>query len=117
MDKKLTIQDFLMMKKNGDRISMLTAYDASFASLIDAAGIDMVLLSRTCHRVVRTRYVWQWSRIVLSNAYILCQLLFKRWIYLRFFVFGQPIFKEMASSFSYFAGYHCEPIVVKGADA
>ncbi len=32
------------MKKNGERISMLTAYDASFAGLIDAAGIDMVLV-------------------------------------------------------------------------
>ncbi len=33
-----------MMKQNGERISMLTAYDASFAGLIDAAGIDMVLV-------------------------------------------------------------------------
>jgi 3-methyl-2-oxobutanoate hydroxymethyltransferase len=44
MDKKLTIPDIIAMKKNGEKISMLTAYDASFASLIDAAGIDMVLV-------------------------------------------------------------------------
>jgi len=44
MEKKRTIQDIISMKKNGERISMLTAYDASFASLIDAAGIDMVLV-------------------------------------------------------------------------
>jgi len=44
MDKKLTIQDIVMMKQNGERVSMLTAYDASFAGLIDAAGIDMVLV-------------------------------------------------------------------------
>lgn len=44
MIKKLTIQDIITMKKNGERISMLTAYDASFAGLIDAAGIDMVLV-------------------------------------------------------------------------
>ena len=44
MDKKLTIQDIIMMKKNGEKISMLTAYDASFAGLIDTAGIDMVLV-------------------------------------------------------------------------
>jgi 3-methyl-2-oxobutanoate hydroxymethyltransferase len=44
MDKKLTIQDIIMMKKNGEKISMLTAYDASFAGLIDAAGIDVVLV-------------------------------------------------------------------------
>lgn len=44
MYKKLTIQDIISMKKSGERISMLTAYDASFAGLIDAAGIDMVLV-------------------------------------------------------------------------
>jgi len=44
MDKKLTIHDIVMMKQNGAKISMLTAYDASFAGLIDAAGIDMVLV-------------------------------------------------------------------------
>jgi 3-methyl-2-oxobutanoate hydroxymethyltransferase len=44
MIKKLTIQDIISMKKNGERISMLTAYDASFAGLIDTAGIDMVLV-------------------------------------------------------------------------
>jgi 3-methyl-2-oxobutanoate hydroxymethyltransferase len=44
MDKKLTIQDIITMKKNGENVSMLTAYDASFAGLIDAAGIDMVLV-------------------------------------------------------------------------
>ncbi len=44
MDKKITIQDIIAMKKNGEKISMLTAYDASFAGLIDAAGIDMVLV-------------------------------------------------------------------------
>jgi 3-methyl-2-oxobutanoate hydroxymethyltransferase len=44
MDKKLTIQDIIMMKQNGDKISMLTAYDASFAGLIDASGIEMILV-------------------------------------------------------------------------
>ena len=44
MDKKLTIQDIITMKKSGERISMLTAYDASFAGLIDAVGIDMLLV-------------------------------------------------------------------------
>ncbi len=44
MDKKLTIQDIITMKKSGEKISMLTAYDASFATLIDAAGIDIILV-------------------------------------------------------------------------
>jgi 3-methyl-2-oxobutanoate hydroxymethyltransferase len=44
MDKKLTIPDIIMMKSNGEKISMLTAYDTSFAGLIDASGIEMVLV-------------------------------------------------------------------------
>jgi len=52
MDTKLTIQDILAMKRNGERISMLTAYDASFAALIDAAGIDMVLVGDSLGNVL-----------------------------------------------------------------
>ncbi|MDH3390866.1 MAG: 3-methyl-2-oxobutanoate hydroxymethyltransferase [Desulfobulbaceae bacterium] len=44
MNKKITIQDILTMKKNGEKVSMLTAYDASFAGIIDATGIEMVLV-------------------------------------------------------------------------
>jgi 3-methyl-2-oxobutanoate hydroxymethyltransferase len=44
MDKKLTIPDIVAMKNNGEKISMLTAYDTSFANMIDAAGIEMVLV-------------------------------------------------------------------------
>ena len=40
----MTIPDIIAMKKNGEKISMLTAYDTSFAGMIDAAGIDMVLV-------------------------------------------------------------------------
>lgn len=52
MDKKRTIQDIILMKKNGEKISMLTAYDASFAALIDAAGIDMVLVGDSLGNVL-----------------------------------------------------------------
>lgn len=44
MEKKRTIQDIKMMKQNGEKISMLTAYDASFAGLLDSSGIDMILV-------------------------------------------------------------------------
>ena len=52
MDKKRTIQDIITMKKSGEKISMLTAYDASFAGLIDAAGIDMVLVGDSLGNVL-----------------------------------------------------------------
>ena len=44
MEKKRTIQDIKMMKQKGEKISMLTAYDASFANLLDSSGIDMILV-------------------------------------------------------------------------
>ena len=52
MDKKMTIQDFIMMKENGEKISMLTAYDASFASLIDATGIEIILVGDSLGNVL-----------------------------------------------------------------
>ncbi|MBM4186285.1 MAG: 3-methyl-2-oxobutanoate hydroxymethyltransferase [Gemmatimonadetes bacterium] len=42
--KRLTIHDLLKMKREGRKIVMITAYDALFASLVDAAGVDMVLV-------------------------------------------------------------------------
>jgi 3-methyl-2-oxobutanoate hydroxymethyltransferase len=44
MEKKLTIRDIIVMKEKGEKISMLTAYDASFAGLLDSSGIDMILV-------------------------------------------------------------------------
>ncbi len=41
---KLTIQDIVRMKSDGEKISMLTAYDASFARMLDNAGIDVILV-------------------------------------------------------------------------
>ena len=32
------------MKQDGERIAMLTAYDASFAAVVDAAGVDTILI-------------------------------------------------------------------------
>jgi 3-methyl-2-oxobutanoate hydroxymethyltransferase len=52
MDKKVTIQGIVVMKKTGDRISMLTAYDASFAALLDRAGIDIILVGDSLGNVL-----------------------------------------------------------------
>lgn len=42
--KLLTINDLANMKRNGEKISCLTAYDASFSALIDSVGIDILLV-------------------------------------------------------------------------
>lgn len=40
--KKITTNTLLQMKAKGEKISMLTAYDFSFAKIFDAAGIDEI---------------------------------------------------------------------------
>ncbi len=42
--KKITTHRLLEMKQNGEKISMLTAYDYSMASIIDNAGMDIILV-------------------------------------------------------------------------
>ena len=44
MDKKKTILDFYKMKKRGERITFLTAYDYPTAQFAEAAGLDMLLV-------------------------------------------------------------------------
>ncbi len=41
------------MKAEGEKISMLTAYDASFAMLVDMAGVDVVLVGDSLGMVVQ----------------------------------------------------------------
>jgi len=50
--KKLTIPDVVTMKRDGKRITMMTAYDAAFARLVDAAGIDILLVGDSAGMVV-----------------------------------------------------------------
>ncbi len=42
--KKITTNTLQKMKANGEKVSMITAYDFSFARLFDAAGIDVILV-------------------------------------------------------------------------
>lgn len=42
--RKVTIQDLREMKRKGEKISFLTAYDYPFALMQDRAGIDMILV-------------------------------------------------------------------------
>ncbi|PPD50239.1 MAG: 3-methyl-2-oxobutanoate hydroxymethyltransferase [Methylobacter sp.] len=44
IEKPLSITDLTAMKQRGEKITCLTAYDASFSALIDKAGIDMMLV-------------------------------------------------------------------------
>lgn len=50
--KTVTIRDLLAKKQAEQPISMLTAYDASFAARIDATGIDSVLVGDSLGNVI-----------------------------------------------------------------
>jgi 3-methyl-2-oxobutanoate hydroxymethyltransferase len=49
---KLPLPELAEMKRRGDKIVMVTAYDASSGRLADAAGIDLILVGDTAAMVV-----------------------------------------------------------------
>ena len=50
--KRITTNTVQKMKEQGEKITMLTAYDYSFGSIIDAAGIDMILVGDSASNVM-----------------------------------------------------------------
>jgi 3-methyl-2-oxobutanoate hydroxymethyltransferase len=50
--KKITTHTLQKMKADGEKISMITAYDYSFARLFDAAGIDVILVGDSASNVM-----------------------------------------------------------------
>lgn len=51
--KKVTVPDLMSWKAQGRRISMITAYDFTFAQLVDEAGIDVILVGDSVGMVVQ----------------------------------------------------------------
>jgi len=49
---KLPITELVDMKRRGDKIAMVTAYDAPSGRLADAAGVDMILVGDSAAMVV-----------------------------------------------------------------
>ena len=50
--KRVTTKSVVEMKANGEKISMLTAYDYTFAKLLDSAGIDVLLVGDSACNVM-----------------------------------------------------------------
>lgn len=50
--KRVTTNTLMMMKQAGEKIAMLTAYDYSFARIIDSAGIDVILVGDSASNVM-----------------------------------------------------------------
>jgi 3-methyl-2-oxobutanoate hydroxymethyltransferase len=51
--KRLTVNDLRRMKTSGEKIAMVTAYDATVARLVDDAGADAVLVGDSLGMVVQ----------------------------------------------------------------
>ena len=51
--QKVTVPEILKRKRDGKKISMLTAYDYPFARILDEAGIDVLLVGDTLGMVVQ----------------------------------------------------------------
>lgn len=50
--RKVSINHLREMKNNGEKISMLTAYDFSMAGIIDQAGMDIILVGDSASNVM-----------------------------------------------------------------
>lgn len=53
--KKVTILDLKKFKASGEKIASLTAYDAGFATVLDNAGMDFILVGDSLGMVVQGR--------------------------------------------------------------
>ena len=50
--KRVTTKSLVEMKSNGEKISMLTAYDYTMAKIVDGAGIDVILVGDSASNVM-----------------------------------------------------------------
>ncbi|MDX1362861.1 3-methyl-2-oxobutanoate hydroxymethyltransferase [Arenibacter latericius] len=50
--KRVTVKSLVDMKQNGEKISMLTAYDYSMAKIVDAANVDVILVGDSASNVM-----------------------------------------------------------------
>lgn len=52
-DTRITLSDLHKLRRDGNRIAMLTCYDASFATLLDNAGVDSQLVGDSLGNVLQ----------------------------------------------------------------
>ncbi|MBT8394128.1 MAG: 3-methyl-2-oxobutanoate hydroxymethyltransferase, partial [Bacteroidia bacterium] len=50
--KRITTKSLVDMKSNGEKISMLTAYDYTMAKIVDGSGIDVILVGDSASNVM-----------------------------------------------------------------
>src|SRR6476620_10216838 len=50
--KRVTLRDIARMKRDGEKLVVITAYDVLFARVVDASGVDIVLVGDSVGNVV-----------------------------------------------------------------
>ena len=50
--KRVTVKSLVEMKRNGEKISMLTAYDYTMAKILDNSGVDVLLVGDSASNVM-----------------------------------------------------------------
>jgi len=50
--KRITTRSLVEMKSNGEKISMVTAYDYTMSQIVDSAGIDVILVGDSASNVM-----------------------------------------------------------------
>lgn len=50
--KRVTVKSLVDMKRNGEKISMLTAYDYTMAKIVDGSGVDVILVGDSASNVM-----------------------------------------------------------------
>ena len=53
MAAKVTVPEIMNMKQEGEKITALTAYDYSFARILDQAGVDILLVGDSLGSVIQ----------------------------------------------------------------
>jgi len=72
--KKITTHTLQKMKAGGEKISMLTAYDYSFAGIFDAAGMDVILVGDSASNVMaghETTFPITLDQMIYHAAYVI----------------------------------------------
>jgi 3-methyl-2-oxobutanoate hydroxymethyltransferase len=55
ISQTVTVDTLFAMKRKGEKLAMLTCYDASFAAAMDQAGVDIILVGDSLGMVVQGR--------------------------------------------------------------
>ncbi|MCA9528744.1 MAG: 3-methyl-2-oxobutanoate hydroxymethyltransferase [Myxococcales bacterium] len=90
-DRPVTVPGLRRMKARGERITMVTAYDATFARMLDEAGVDALLVGDSLGMVVQGRdstlpvtldemvYHCRMVSRGVQRAHLVCDMPFMTW--------------------------------------